>query len=378
MSMRFTAAINKPGYNPYGQTVTTYTYNLFSWGRGTTYGTTGFGSLTNYSSPKQLGLLTNWASALAADDYDMAVDSSGQLWGWGRNHQGQLGLGNLTPYSSPKQVGALTNWAVVDGKRQFSAAIKTDGTLWMWGYNATGELGQNNTISRSSPVQVGVLTNWAYLGPTMFSMHAVKTDGTLWSWGQNSFGQLGLGNQTYYSSPKQVGILTTWSSVSGGVYFVAATKTDGTLWTWGQNSYGQLGLGTVGVYANKSSPTQVGGLTTWLRVSCGFYSTFAIKTDGTLWSWGANAQGQLGLNNRTDYSSPKQVGALTTWSKIKAGGDCSVAGITTSGALWMWGYNNYGQLGLSNITNYSSPKQVGSSTTWLEVGISATNALARG
>ena len=96
-------------------------------------------------------------------------------------------------------------------------------------------------------------------------------------------------------------------------------------------------------------------------------SSFAIKTDGTLWSWGWNAYGQLGLGNTTNYSSPKQVGALTTWSKSAAGGYETFA-IKTDGTLWAWGKNTYGQLGLGNTTNYSSPKQVGALTGWSIVG----------
>ena len=82
------------------------------------------------------------------------------------------------------------------------------------------------------------------------------------------------------------------------------------------NNNGQLGLGNTTYY---SSPKQVGALTTWSKIACGNFNTIAIKTDGTLWSWGYNGYGQLGLNNVTSYSSPKQVGALTTWSTLFVG-----------------------------------------------------------
>ena len=88
------------------------------------------------------------------------------------------------------------------------------------------------------------------------------------------------------------------------------------LWSWGQNNFGQLGQGNT---TNYSSPKQVGALTSWSSVSCGYANTVSIKTDGTLWSWGNNGYGQLGLNNTTNYSSPKQVGALTSWTKLFKG-----------------------------------------------------------
>ena len=209
--------------------------------------------------------------------------------------------------------------------------------------------------------------------PTIFTRGAASARGfglfgaaaggpALWSWGQNNVGQLGLGNITYYSSPMQVGALTTWATIGYGYRtgFSLAIQTNGTLWSWGGNSNGQLGLGNLTYY---SSPKQVGALTTWSKVAGARFFSLALKTDGTLWSWGQNTVGQLGLGNITDYSSPKQVGALTTWSNIAAGFNSSFA-ITTVGALWSWGLGTHGRLGLGNTTNYSSPKQVGALTGW--------------
>ena len=145
----------------------------------------------------------------------------------------------------------------------------------------------------------------------------------LYSWGGagGTAGRLGLGNTTNYSSPKQVGALTTWSILAAGGRndFTVAIKTDGTLWAWGLNTSGQHGTGNT---SGRSSPVQVGALTTWYRIAVGSAHTMAIKTDGSLWGWGGNASyGALGLGNTTNYSSPKQVGALTTWLTVAAGGE---------------------------------------------------------
>jgi alpha-tubulin suppressor-like RCC1 family protein len=148
-------------------------------------------------------------------------------------------------------------------------------------------------------------------------MLAVKTNGTLWGWGDSGNGQLGLGAAPVsYSSPKQIGALTTWQNVSGAAANSSAIKTDGTVWTWGNNAQGQLGLGNTTSY---SSPKQVGALTTWSTMGASDFSYTAVKTDGTLWSWGYNGTGALGLNNTTDYSSPKQVGSNTNWSSLPSG-----------------------------------------------------------
>ena len=150
----------------------------------------------------------------------------------------------------------------------------------------------------------------------MFVPKSMFDDGNLYAWGWNSYGQLGINTASttvYYSSPVQVGSLTNWKQVSGGYYHTTAIKTDGTLWTWGYNAYGQLGNGTT---TNYSSPIQVGPLTNWKQVAGGQHHTAAIKTDGTLWTWGYNISGQLGNGNVGYYSSPIQVGSLTNWKQV--------------------------------------------------------------
>jgi len=130
-------------------------------------------------------------------------------------------------------------------------------------------------------------------------------------------GQLGLGDTTNISSPVQVGTLTNWKQVSAGSGYTFCIKTDGTLWTWGFNNYGQLGLGNT---TNRSSPVQVGSLTNWKQVSQGTNAshTGAVKTDGTLWTWGFNNLGQLGLGDSNNRSSPVQVGSLTNFKQASA------------------------------------------------------------
>ena len=124
-------------------------------------------------------------------------------------------------------------------------------------------------------------------------------------------------------------------AVSGGYGFSLATKTDGTLWAWGEAGYGQLGNGAT---VDKSSPVQVGALTNWLKVAGNYEAGYSIKTDGTLWSWGKGDNGQLGVGNTTNYSSPVQVGALTTWAKLPPVAGFEFCGaIKTDGTLWTWG-----------------------------------------
>jgi hypothetical protein len=351
--------------------------NLYAWGSNSN-GQLGLGNITNYSSPKQVGALSTWYKVSGGNRYTLAIKTDGTLWSWGQNTTGgRLGLGNETSYSSPKQVGSLTNWAIIVCGQLNSAAIKTDGTLWMWGYNGVGQLGLGNMTYYSSPKQVGALTTWAQIScGQQYHTVAIKTDGTLWSWGYNNSGQLGNGNTNNRSSPVQVGSLTNWLYIASGTNANIAVKTDGTLWSWGNNSGGTLGLGDSGAYTDRSSPVQVGALTTWSKPSMGAYWAMCTTTSGALWSWGTNADGQLGIGTTAYKSSPNQVGALTTWLTIASGTYSSPLALKTDGTLWAWGANASGQLGDGTVVSKSSPKQVGLLNTWTAVGGGNAHSIA--
>ena len=347
---------------------------LWSWGRNVTNGQLGDGTAVDRSSPVQVGGGAAWVSAGGAGYHTLALQdpsllANSQLFSWGRNDFGQLGLADTVKRSSPVQVGTLATWCNLGFTSVASAALKSDGTLWTWGQGSSGRLGLGDIIQRSSPVQVGALMDWSGIsvgGAGQNHMAGIKINGTLWSWGLNGKGYLGLGDIISRSSPVQVGTLVTWSGVVAGSHHSVALKSDGTLWVWGSNANGNLGLGD-GVH--RSSPVQLGALTTWATVGAGTGSAFGIKTDGTLWAWGQNSTGYLGLGNVVYRSSPVQVGTLATWSKI-SGGRAHVVAVKTDGTLWAWGKNSdFGQLGLGDVVNRSSPVQIGTLTTWTSVSL---------
>ena len=176
---------------------------------------------------------------------------------------------------------------LIDRYPELADSFKQAG-LWLWGENSYGALGDNTSAPKSSPVQtIAGGTNWKQVAFGRYYAAAIKTDGTLWAWGRNDYGQLGNNTITHRSSPVQtISGGNNWKQVVGGRYQTAAIKTDGTLWTWGFNGDGQLGNNTSGSGTNKSSPIQtIAAGTNWKQVSCGYGHTAAIKTDGTLWIW---------------------------------------------------------------------------------------------
>ena len=361
------------------------TPQLWTWGRDN-YGQLGDGSTTNKSSPiTTAGGGTNWKQVTCGYNHTASIKTDGTLWTWGNNGNGQLGDGNvfLGNISSPgTTAGGGTNWKQVACGYNHTASIKTDGTLWTWGYNNQGQLGDGTKTYRSSPgTTAGGGTNWKQVAGGKQHTAAIKTDGTLWTWGYNGTGQLGDGTPTDRSSPgTTAGGGTNWKQVACGIVstfaHTTAIKTDGTLWTWGYNNVGQLGNGTT---TNTSSPvTTAGGGTNWKQVAGGFYYTAAIKTDGTLWTWGHNQYGKLGDGTTTNTSSPgTTAGGGTNWKQVTCG-TYHTAAIKTDGTLWTWGINiSYGALGDGTTTDRSSPvTTAGGGTNWKQVACGGIHTAA--
>jgi len=357
---------------------------LWLWGNNGD-GTLGDNTTNDKSSPVQTVTGgTNWLQVAGGYDMTLALKDDGTMWSWGRDDSGDLGLNNATNRSSPCQIGTDTDWVSISASNWYwgiCSGIKNDGSLWLWGYNNSGNLGDNTTNAKSSPVQtVTGGNNWESASHSGYHSAAIKTDGTLWIWGGNEYGELGNDDTTDVSSPIQtITGGSNWAQVSCSRDNTAAIKDDGSLWVWGRNGDGQLGTNNT---QTVSSPIQtIAGGNDWAQVSFGRRFVGAIKNDGTLWMWGDNSVGQLGVGNTLDISSPVQtILGGNTWAQISCSYYLSAA-IKTDGSLWVWGRGGDGQIGNNAADNVSIPTQTvvgGKGWTYVSAGYYHVSAFGTG
>jgi len=284
-----------------------------------------------------------------------------EIYSTGDNGAGQLGLGDTTDRNEFEQVGILDTWKKITVGYQWVLALDEDGTIWAWGDDTYGTLGGGG--NSSVPVQIGTGSDWVDIASTNETAFAIKSDGTLYSWGYNSnYGMLGQGSFDvgYLYSPTQIGTDTDWESVCGDRgYHAFAIKSDGSLYAWGRNNNGQLGLGDTD---NRNTPTQVGTDTDWEEVAKGDYFSVARKSDNTIYSCGLNDWGQLGQGTYGgSYYSFTQIGS-SYWKAVGCGGNWTFA-VQTGGTLYGTGRNSFDQMGLPN-SYYNTLTQIGSDSDW--------------
>lgn len=338
------------------------------------------------------------ATVAAGEYHSLALRVDGTVSAWGFNYYGALGNGTTSGsgcYCSdiPVQVSGLDSVVAVASGGFHSLALKSDGTVWVWGHASNGELGNGtapNDGCRCSdvPVQVPGLSGVTAISGGQDDSLALESNGTVWAWGYNPDGALGNGTTSTSpatSSTPSCMCIDVPVQVSGldGVIAIAAgatsmaLKSDGTVWDWGNDYYGTLGNGTTSTTGCQCSdiPVQVLGLSNVTAIASGYCDEFAIKSDGTVWAWGWNVNGQLGNGTTTDSALPVQVLGLTGVKSVAAGDEHSMA-LRSDGTVWAWGYNYYGQLGNGNNADSYLPVQSSGPQTATAVASGGLHSLA--
>lgn len=344
--------------------------SIWAWGRNSS-GQLGDGTTINRPTPVMVSSNTNWYIIDAGRHDTAAINTQGELSTWGSNYYGKLGNGTNVESYGRVQAGEDTDWAGLASNGNHNIAIKTNDSLWIWGRDeAGGDPG-------STPIPLGSDSDWKQFSSGGYHTLAIKDDDTLWTWGDNFKGQLGNGTNEPRKYPAQLES-DTWQAIAGGSAHTLAIKSDGTLWTWGSNRYGQLGDNSI---IDSSVPVQVGTDTDWESVFAGAETSFAIKESGALWAWGDNRNRQLGVDSTDDSKIVPTVvivtGVSVSWQTVAPGFNHTL-GLTTSGALYAWGANYYGQLGLGTLDYFdrSMPVRVGTENTWQHIAASDSHSLA--
>lgn len=309
-------------------------------------GQLGLGHYNEMTVPAQIPSLKGMIS-VTADNWSIALKSDGTVWRWGP-------YSGANPTHTPSMISGLTNIIKVKSKLIHLVAIKNDNTVWTWGYNDKGQLGHNGL--GDVPMQVPGITGVIDIAGGYFHTMALKNDGTVWAWGENLDGQLGDGTDSNNRhTPMQVSNLTNVIAIAAGGYHSLALKSDGTVWAWGRNSNGQLGDGST---SKRLTPVQVaGGLNNVKSISAGDAYSIALRNDGTAMSWGSNGYGQLGIGNDITRTTPALVSGFSNCMEIDAGDEHTLA-IKNDGSLWAWGNNLYRRLGDGTTTNRNEPVKV--------------------
>jgi len=292
-----------------------------------------------------------FVSLAAGNGFSCAARHDGSLYCWGDNSEKQLGIAQAqSPLLAPRQL-AGSRWMATTTGQYHACAVDSSNVVTCWGRADSGQLGK--AAINGQIVQV-TDADWAVVSAGAYHTCARKLDNSLWCWGQNFSGQLGLGLSAPDESdvPAKVSDDLTWAVLSSGSGHVCATRSDGTLWCWGSNSNGQIGVGTT---ITAFVPTQVTG-TGFTSVGAGASHTCATHTDGSLACWGLNDSGQLGDGTTAQQSVPNPVSG-SDWAVVGAGASHSCA-IKTDGTLWCWGNNSTGQLGDGTMSPHLLPTKV--------------------
>jgi alpha-tubulin suppressor-like RCC1 family protein len=308
--------------------------------------------LASSDVPVQVHNLTQVVAISGGQFTGYALRRDGKVWAWGFGEAGELGDGRRSNSDVPVEVHNLTQVVAISGGYYAAYALRRNGTVWAWGEGGSGQLASSDV-----PVEIHNLTDVVAIAGGQFTGYALRRNGTVWAWGGfGGNGQLGNNSRTNSEVPVEVHNLTDVVAISAGSYTAYALRRNGTVWAWGQGAAGQLGDGSPIV--SSDVPVKVRDLTDVVAISGGYYTGYALRRNGTVWSWGQGGSGQLGNNSyANDTDVPVEVHDLTDGRAISGGDDAAYA-LRGNGTVWAWGQGLYDQLGNGSQATSDQPVKV--------------------
>jgi alpha-tubulin suppressor-like RCC1 family protein len=327
--------------------------SAFCWGDSADGGL-GTGGPQEQSSPAAVRTGAVFSSVAVGDVHACGLEvGTNQVDCWGANAFGQLGSGDDAPRDAPSPVALGQSALEVSTGYEFTCAILADRSLWCWGENDEGQLGQSDMFGAGNspvPLAVGASSPWMHVAAGQGHACGIQSPGTLWCWGRNTSAELGLGpgQPIQIRTPTRVGSDGDWASLDLGQDSACALKQDGSLWCWGADTFDQLGFPADSDAATPvaDAPTRVGTDSDWSEVSIDTFDGCAVKRDGSLWCWGRNLEGQLGLGDNVNRSLPTPVS--TGWLAVSVGRFHTCAETLDHG-VQCTGQNHSGALGLGDL-----------------------------
>jgi alpha-tubulin suppressor-like RCC1 family protein len=320
------------------------------------------------ATPIEIPGLRGIVAIAAGANTAYALQSDGAILAWGDNSQDELGEATDSRQQKPQRIRAPGGIVAIAAGGWSAYALTRDGTIWAWGDDGLGQLGAAGSLPRAIPGRVPHLSGVIAIAAGQGNGYALRRDGTVWAWGDATLGQLGTqscarsgsagrGNQRCPAAgfPAAIRGLGSVTAIAAGADTAYALRRDGSVWAWGDDSFGALGSRVRRQFAEQ--PTRVRGLAHVVAIAAGSETAYAVLHDGSVWAWGRGVDGELGDGNATNRAVPTHVLMRAPVIQVAGGGAMAYA-LDRQGRIWAWGSGLYGQLGDGYLMSLDEPTRV--------------------